>query len=279
MFAIERLSSSERAMLPGWLAAADVQGTYRKVLGDKLLGPRLKLARAKQHIGDLDREVRYFANRKPYRLILEASPNPISMVSITVRIREEIPQHFAPIIGDIVHNLRSTLDHLAAALIPNGGDDPAVQFPFTNSVDTLPTTIRKRHIDRADPRAVDLIRQMKPYKGGNDALHGLRALDNTDKHRLLIPVLSHTGIKSLIVRNGEVAFDLADFVSFVGVKDGQIVAGLPMPGNMKLGDEIEPTFAIAFGDGPFANVEVLGWLSNLGSYLEAILNDFEPFAI
>jgi len=201
------------------------------------------------------------------------------MVTLTVRIREQIPQYFAPIIGDVIHNLRSTLDHLVAALIPNGGADPKVQFPFTECASTLDQTIRKGHVDLADPRAIALIRQMKPYKGGNDALYGLQVLDNADKHRLLIPVLSHTGIKSFSLKSGDVAFALGKFVSVVGVKDGQIVAGFPLPSNMKLGDEVEPTFAIAFGDGPFANVEVTRWLCDLWRYLEAILKDFEPYVV
>jgi hypothetical protein len=45
----------------------------------------------------------------------------------------------------------------------------------------------KRHFDRAGAGAVTLLRNLKPYKGGNAALRVIHDLDIQDKHRALIP--------------------------------------------------------------------------------------------
>lgn len=240
-----------------------------------MLGPKLKLDRARQHIGELKRQAAAFGKRRPYRIVLEAADKP-HMVKFTVRIRENIPKYLAPIVGDIVHNMRSALDQVACAIVPGGISDGVVQFPFTASADTLEATIQSRHIDRADAKAVDIIRQMKPYPGGNDTLNGIQLLDNTDKHRLLIPVIAHTGIADFTLKAGTSVVDFKNF-GVIGVKDGQILVVSPMPGNMKLGDEINATFAVAFGEGPFENVPIIDWLNTVASHLDGVIDLFKPY--
>ncbi|MGD0050780.1 MAG: hypothetical protein ABSD03_03030 [Vulcanimicrobiaceae bacterium] len=249
---------------------------------DPLYGPLLKVDRAKKHIDELNAEVRKFADRNPYRIVLEPSFNPgnPAMVALTLRIREQLPDHLALIVGDIVHNLRSSLDHLVCCLVPNGASDKDVQFPFTSSASTLEATIKSRHIDRAKPNAVDAIRGLKPYAGGNDPLNGIQLLDNMDKHRLLIPVAGASGIKHAVFSasdNPGATMLTLENLAIHGIQDGQKLIVLPKPANMELGDELDATIQVTFGDGPFKGTEVLGLLRQLTDYVEKVIVPFRGF--
>jgi hypothetical protein len=104
-----------------------------------------------------------------------------------------IPEEIALIAGDTLQNLRSSLDHLAWALVETNGEKPidgATGFPI---VDEEPITPKQqasfdRKIEGMGPKAKDIIRSIKPYKGGDDVLWMLHRLNNRDKHRTLFTV-------------------------------------------------------------------------------------------
>jgi hypothetical protein len=102
----------------------------------------------------------------------------------------QVPSHLSLMLGDAIHNLRSTLDYVAAAMEIAAGETPDkyTGFPIFDSPegyrDSPPTKIKglrepcKRIIDR-----------IQPYKGGNGhRLWQLNKLDVLDKHRLLLTV-------------------------------------------------------------------------------------------
>lgn len=247
---------------------------------DPLYGPLRKVDWAKQHVDKLEREVREFADRNPYRIVVEPSfqPNNPAMISLAVRFREEMPDEFALLVGDALHNLRSSLDHLACCLVPGGTSDPECSFPFAKSESAFEQTMLSRPIRKAKPIAIDGIRKLKPYPGGNDTLYGLHLIDNLDKHRLLLPVIGASGLKnSFVVKFGDLpgasVFDMKSF-GIVGIKDGQKLVVLPKPTNVQLGDEFEAEITILFGEGPFKGTEAIGWLRQLTNYVRNVI---EPF--
>jgi hypothetical protein len=83
--------------------------------------PKLEIKRARHHLQELETEVAAYFNRKPMALIVEKPEgfDQIGCHSWTVRIREPVPVYLAPIIGDIVHNLRASLDLIACDLEPD----------------------------------------------------------------------------------------------------------------------------------------------------------------
>jgi hypothetical protein len=92
--------------------------------------------------------------------------------------------------GDIVHNLRAALDHLAQQLALVGSPTLTeeelrrIEFPIAKSLSEYEAQ-KARKVKGMRPKAVEAIDKLRPYKGGNDALWRLRELDNTDKHRTL----------------------------------------------------------------------------------------------
>jgi hypothetical protein len=93
--------------------------------------------------------------------------------------------------GDVIHNLRSALDHLAHQLVlvgnPNGSPPRKIEFPILDSqAEYERRKASKTEGMRAD--AVQAIDELRPYKEGNLALWKLRELDNIDKHRMILSV-------------------------------------------------------------------------------------------
>jgi hypothetical protein len=150
--------------------------------------PRLKLRRARYHIGDLTEQIRAYLLRSPFHLQIVADPTFAGGRKWVARVSEEVPPDFSAIIGDVIHNLRAALDLLACELVrANCPDDEGVHFPFAESASELDRMIERRHIDRAKPAVVALIKKLAPYKGGNAALRAIHDLDIMDKHQALIP--------------------------------------------------------------------------------------------
>ena len=94
---------------------------------------------------------------------------------------------WALLIGDVAHNLRSALDHLAYSLVilENPSADPyKISFPIYKDLNELRRRVKTK-LAGAHPEAIAMVESFKPYGGGNDMFFSLATLDNVDKHRLL----------------------------------------------------------------------------------------------
>jgi hypothetical protein len=101
--------------------------------------------------------------------------------------------------GDVIHNLRSALDHLAQhlALVNTptltSKELRGVEFPISETLAEYKSPGTKaRKVKGIHPRAIEAIDRFEPYGGGNGQfstlLWRLHALDNIDKHRNLFTV-------------------------------------------------------------------------------------------
>jgi hypothetical protein len=91
--------------------------------------------------------------------------------------------------GDIIHHLRSALDHLAFNLVQVGGGIPDTQtcFPIAETREKYETT-KARKVRGMRDEAKTAIDDLCPYGGGNEALWRIHYLDIVDKHRELIVI-------------------------------------------------------------------------------------------
>ncbi|EFH10865.1 hypothetical protein HMPREF0731_2913 [Pseudoroseomonas cervicalis ATCC 49957] len=155
-------------------------------------GSRLKIERAKHHLDSLQKQIEDYIYSKPFKIGIKDNG---WRYGPKIKIERDPPFFLPTIIGDIVHNLRVSLDLLASDLVRiNGGNTKGVYFPFCESSKDLKSTIKQRNLHRASVEAQNLIISLKPYKGGNSLLRALHDLDITDKHKMLIPAI--TGISS-----------------------------------------------------------------------------------
>jgi hypothetical protein len=153
---------------------------------DRLILVRVKIERAKGHFLGLETSLREFRTER------------LNVVGTTGDFDTGQSTHFhvdLPILpfdamaaaGDIVHNLRSSLDHLAYQLVIVGsGGEPTrrVEFPIAKDLATYESE-KARKVEGMRERAIKQIDNLKPYKAGNQLLWRIHELDNIDKHRTL----------------------------------------------------------------------------------------------
>jgi hypothetical protein len=160
---------------------------------ERLITIRVKIKRAKKHLAELEEAA------GSYRDAYSQVPLPNQSIGTSGGVPQFIRLpiiHFdmLAIAGDVLHNLRSSLDHvvynLALIANPNASEDilRKVEFPIGESLEKY-ETLRRRKIEGViEPRTIKFIDGLKPYKGGNDVLWKLHETNNIDKHRNLVRV-------------------------------------------------------------------------------------------
>jgi hypothetical protein len=160
---------------------------------ERLAAILAKVDRAKKHIADLIGERQAFLQTDPYAVSTRRDPQSRRLIYYISKVRP-VPIAFSTLAGEVVQNLRSSLDHLAYQLFlvgtkgqtTSGGQH--IYFPIARDV----TAFRKDCPNRTKgirKDAVDVIRHVEPYGGGNGSdLWTLHSLNNIDKHRLFITV-------------------------------------------------------------------------------------------
>jgi hypothetical protein len=155
---------------------------------DPLNGVRFKIVRAQEHHDLLDQKVGAFLASKPYTTLIDVDEQTWEF-RVRVDVHRETDPYWAVIIGDLVHNLRSALDHLAWALVQVNGNKPTkrTQFPIFTDQGEFEADGR-RMIAGVSAEATALLESLQPYVRRNPADHPLeviRLLSNRDKHHLL----------------------------------------------------------------------------------------------
>src|SRR5216683_4202653 len=161
---------------------------------DRLIIIRVKIERAKKHLRDLAAEIltlthTTIVHRDPKTGV---PPNPITfMWNPDFKTVPTLSFDVVAISGDIIHNLRSALDHLAHQLVFVGSPHLTtstisrnIGFPIAESMAKY-EAIKVGKVEGMRPEAKEAIDRLKPYKGGNDPLWRVHELDNIDKHRAL----------------------------------------------------------------------------------------------
>ena len=235
----------------------------------------LKISRAKRHITELDGRISEFIARKTLGLVVEQGPKPGDKC-LVVRLREQVPSDLSPIVGDAIHNLRAALDLLACELVRlNGASDKNVQFPFSNDGSNLKEMIKHHKVDRASSDVIELIRSLKPYSGGNNALRSIHDLDIIDKHRTLIPVFEM--VEAAPFTNGHALFQN---IRVAPIEDGVPIMPLPRDSGFEIGQEISGLLHLRFPrDTPLAGHEIVPTLHDLAELVTRIVEIFRAHCL
>ncbi len=142
---------------------------------------------AHKHLETLSRETKAFLKRASHRIEIEANADSTEFIFRTQDVKP-VPIEISLITGDVVHNARSVLDHLAYALArkPNR----STSFPICKSPKSpgdAPITIAGGITKQVET----IIELVQPYHGGNNKLLAiLNDLDIMDKHKLLLPTVN-----------------------------------------------------------------------------------------
>jgi hypothetical protein len=148
---------------------------------------------AERQIGDLEITLRKtFPRTKPYGIRFEDDLNAGERSYYVVSV-PDVPLTISLMAGDILQNLRSSLDHLACHLVRKEGKPVTSQtsFPIANDATEYMAPHFRRKVEGMGQKAVDAIDVIEPYKGGKGTiLWRLHKLNNLDKHRLLLTACS-----------------------------------------------------------------------------------------
>ena len=171
-----------------------------------LNGCYAKLDRAKQHFRQFEAVVgRGFANGR-YGLSPDEDENGDLVYRVLLPESEAIKLGVR--IGDVVHNLRSVLDHMVWQLVLANGKCPGRwnQFPVVSEEKRFPPMSGgKSWIEGVSDNTFTFIEGTQPYiRSDNDWEHPLSnliKLSNTDKHRLIVPVGQGIRVRSASYRD------------------------------------------------------------------------------
>ena len=220
---------------------------------------RVKIDRANELIGDLVPEVVAFL--KSNTEVVGEDESCGDRIFRFVTKGQLPPLRFGAIAGDIVHNLRSSLDLLWRQVNTPGlsADTRSEEFPIRRGVSAFARRVAKAKPGR-EKAAMDLLQQIKGNERGNHNLLLLEELNDAEKHRILLPVYGAVTVTS---RKESPTPGVPIFRSKIQIygdyplKDGAIVhrIGRAERGKVDMDPEFDPR--ITFGDPPSARGEFL----------------------
>jgi hypothetical protein len=155
---------------------------------------RAKIDRATELVTVIHGELAAYHADEPFAFRSERLDDPPRLILYLDSVREP-PLRFGVLMGEFIHNLRSTLDHLVWQLALSGTDTPSnrLQFPIYTTEPKKWDSIAADRLNAVPDEAVALIRQMQPFHADHPeatALAVIQALSNEDKHRVILETVS-----------------------------------------------------------------------------------------
>jgi hypothetical protein len=154
-----------------------------------LSGIREKIKWADKHIDDFKVAAAEFTNSKPYSLRVDTETESGKPLVQMLEVRN-IPPEISLTVGDAIQNLRSALDYLACGLVDanKGVIGRWTEFPiFDGPIVTSRDKARfSGKVEGMRQEAIDDIRDLHPYQGGDNLLWRLHRLNIVGKHKMLV---------------------------------------------------------------------------------------------
>ncbi|HJS66812.1 MAG TPA: hypothetical protein VJ760_05710 [Nitrospiraceae bacterium] len=236
---------------------------------DPFESARRRITRAKKHIHNLNRTVKAFLNRKPYRHVIEPAGDGIHEVHKLKAKRRTLPCSFSDIAIDVIENLRAALDHAVYPIAVKVGAPnlDKIYFPFCASANDF-----RSRVNGSCPgfpkEIVTLLESFKPYQGGNNALWALSEMSKISKHRA-IPMVA-------FVITGMNAHEIRGFGNFSMPPqwdriNNEFILGWTVP-NTEARYNARFSFNIGFEDIPIIGRKpLIGILNEMASIVDGIL--------
>jgi hypothetical protein len=252
-------------------------------------GAWAKIARADEHLALLEAEVRAF---------LEGDPEPIALsvpyldadsgwYIVYGIVKQQPPLRLGVIVGDVVHNARSALDHLVwqLALLNGASPDRYNAFPLAFTEAAWHDAIRQGRLRGVSKNRIETIKKVQPYRGPNGperTLTGMLSnLSNVDKHRVVhtaIAVLRDPDIASRPARfrvvrgSGTIMRQQANRGAQIEHR-AELMRALVQPVEEDIEVEMDGQIPveIAFGDGPIPS----GYIKNVAEVARVIVREVE----
>lgn len=158
-------------------------------------GINLKITRAREHFVEVNEAMKAFAEENPYHIVREFDSNLGENIFRVDEPPVEVPRVFGIIVGEMVYNYRSALDHLINRLVEanDGKTTKSTSFPFVTNRKNW-ASARGSKLAGMSCAHVALIKGEQPCFAKNPYrarfLRYLEDIWNADKHRDVILVAS-----------------------------------------------------------------------------------------
>lgn len=247
----------------------------------RLIDVEAKIAWAEQHIQKAEVEIAAFLKLKPYRPCTQLEADTGDKV-FRIRQVEPVPKSLPFLVGDALHNISGSLDHLAWRLVEACGGTPSrsTVFPISESKTRYEAVANGNRIHGINGEAVRILDAIQPYRGGNDLFWMLREAHNCDKHRHPLGAGIVRGQMRFAKKGGASRFASKWIDPEIPMEDGQEVGRLLAPLDGSDDMDIEIAYQISFIQ-PLAlrGKPVVAFLRQLLSLTNQTVDQFRPLLV
>jgi hypothetical protein len=238
---------------------------------------RLKVKRAIHHINDLNLLFERFLKGNTHYVFIEHDANGGDDL-LKVKAINRLPEDFELVLGDALHNLRSSLDYVISEIefLHTGARTDYTAFPVRETRDTLKAAINGGLKVKAPEQVLTFILDtVQPYETGDGkAIFSLHAIDIEDKHRLLIAKAELNFVTGITFEDDTGVERAVDTWLVVNDK----VAALPLKGNRhsKVNNQGVASYRILFDDAlPFSMLPIIETLHNLVKIVTSVIDNIQ----
>ena len=266
-------------------------------MAERIDGIRAKVQRAKENFAWLLQSHAEFMDLNPYGVVLDENPDARLRVW-RARVSAPPPAYWSLVAGDIVHNLRSSLDFVAFQLWDVNGrtgvrEDGVYFHVFPHKPQRTPPdppkieAARHRVVNELGASAAAIWDRLQPYRAGDSyeahPLYVLHHLDIWDKHRLLnLNVYAVESQQGFIGGPGE-HVHIEHLASLPGgihgpLADGAVLQSLTLGADTpQVEMEVKFTLHITFEQGgPGRGKPLVKTLDDLISFVDEAITKFAP---
>lgn len=241
---------------------------------------RAKIGRGRKHIEELQIAITNYLHENPVITVgferIGGGRYQFEMRSLTV---QGVPDELVMIFGDAVHNTRAALDWSINELMAQRGTPTRdLSFPFSARSEGLGKAIRDKMKDTSKAER-DIVRELKPYRGGNDLLWSLHDLDLRDKHRAPLEVSIMVTSSAMMVQGLPEAPRLIQNKNLSPVPEEHATQFIPKTGFNCLGVLEDARCEVVIAkERPKGGQEPVALLTQLADAVETVVGRFEALS-
>ena len=245
-----------------------------------LSGVLAKLDRAEEHRQEYDDLVEEFVASHPYSIYTEYDPKTGWHTVRWLALREPPVERLGLVFGDMVSNLRATLDYLVWQLVLVSGKRPGRRTGFPVVRREKDWEVQSRTALRGvERRWVDEIEARQPYhRTDRPSVHPLAILDhvnNLNKHRFLPAAVLSVQQLGLLINVEEArgeAIESQDFLDRPITPAGELARfRVPSGVHLEVAVNEAPVCRVSFDDGldyEWHPIELVEWLRDTVAQFE-----------
>jgi hypothetical protein len=245
-----------------------------------LSGVLAKLDRAEEHRQEYDDLVEEFVAAQPYSIYTEYDPKTGWHTVRWLALREPPVERLGLVFGDMVSNLRATLDYLVWQLVLVGGKRPGRRTGFPVVRRTKDWAVQSRTALRGvEQRWVGEIEARQPYhRADRPSVHPLAILDhvnNLNKHRFLPAAVLSVQQLGLLINVEEARGEVIESQDFLDhpITPGGELARFRVPSGALLEVAVNeaPRCRVSFDDGldyEWHPIELVEWVRDTVAQFE-----------